>query len=102
MTDGRAASGPVPSAAPVGVADLARMEDRISFLYFEHCLVSQADIPAFGYSAVELHAGESEAIVGVDEGLPLVFKCAPRACGDDPRIQDNVFNYFGCSPRMRG
>lgn len=43
MTDGKAASGPVPSAAPVGVADLARVEDRISFLYFEHCLVSQAD-----------------------------------------------------------
>lgn len=29
--------------------------------------------PALGYPVVELHAGESEAIVGVDEGLPLVF-----------------------------
>ena len=58
--------------------------------------------PALGYPVVELHAGESEAIVGVDEGLPLVFKCAPRACGDDPVAFAKKFILDGCSPRMRG
>ena len=38
-----AAPGLTPSAAPIGVIDLARIEDRISFLYFEHCAVNQAD-----------------------------------------------------------
>lgn len=37
------ATGSVPSATPTEVADLARVEDRISFLYFERCSVSQAD-----------------------------------------------------------
>ena len=39
----RSALGKTPSASPVEVADLARVEDRISFLYFEHCVVNQAD-----------------------------------------------------------
>ena len=58
--------------------------------------------PALGYPVVELHAGESEAIVGVDEGLPLVFKCAPRACGDDPGALKLREGINECSPRMRG
>ncbi len=35
--------GPNPSAEPTDIVDLARVQDRISFLYFEHCVVSQAD-----------------------------------------------------------
>lgn len=33
----------LPSASPVEVADLARVSDRISFLYFERCKISQED-----------------------------------------------------------
>lgn len=35
--------GPKPSSTPVEVADLARVEDRMSFLYFERCIVNQVD-----------------------------------------------------------
>ncbi len=45
MSEGsaRTATGSVPSALPTDLADLVRAEDRISFLYFEHCVVNQAD-----------------------------------------------------------
>lgn len=33
----------LPSASPVEVADLVRVSDRISFLYFERCKISQED-----------------------------------------------------------
>lgn len=33
----------LPSASPIDVVDLARIEDRISFLYFERCVVNQAE-----------------------------------------------------------
>lgn len=33
----------LPSASPVEVADLVRASDRISFLYFERCKISQED-----------------------------------------------------------
>lgn len=32
-----------PSTEPPDIADLVRVEDRLSFLYFEHCVVNQAD-----------------------------------------------------------
>lgn len=35
--------GELPGAAPPELSDLVRAEDRISFLYFEHCVVNRAD-----------------------------------------------------------
>ena len=32
-----------PSELPIELGELVRVRDRISFLYFEHCIVSQAD-----------------------------------------------------------
>ena len=32
-----------PSELPLDLGELVRVQDRISFLYFEHCVVSQAD-----------------------------------------------------------
>lgn len=40
---GSSSKGAHPSSTPVEVADLARVEDRISFLYFERCVINQAD-----------------------------------------------------------
>lgn len=34
---------PHPSELPADLGELVRVQDRISFLYFEHCVVSQAD-----------------------------------------------------------
>lgn len=36
-------SGAVPSAQPIELTELVRAQDRISFLYFERCVVNQAD-----------------------------------------------------------
>lgn len=41
-SSGRGA-GDVPSALPLDLTELVRAQDRISFLYFERCVVSQAD-----------------------------------------------------------
>lgn len=35
--------GTVPSALPIDLTELVRAQDRISFLYFERCVVNQAD-----------------------------------------------------------
>lgn len=35
--------GTVPSALPINLTELVRAQDRISFLYFERCVVNQAD-----------------------------------------------------------
>lgn len=32
-----------PGASSPGLSDLVRVEDRISFLYFEHCIINRAD-----------------------------------------------------------
>lgn len=36
-------AGDIPSALPLDLTELVRAQDRISFLYFERCAVSQAD-----------------------------------------------------------
>lgn len=41
-----AASGkrkPVPGARPPELGELVRCEDRISFVYFEHCIINRKD-----------------------------------------------------------
>ena len=35
--------GATPSTAPPVLADLVRADERISFLYFERCVVNQAE-----------------------------------------------------------
>ncbi len=43
MCDKAKGGGALPSASPVDAADLVRVSDRITFLYFERCIISQAD-----------------------------------------------------------
>ena len=38
-----AGGGATPSAVPPVLADLVRADERISFLYFERCIVNQAE-----------------------------------------------------------
>lgn len=70
--EGRSAAAALPSVLPIEVADLARVDDRITFLYFEHAVISQADnaitvtddegtirVPTAGISALMLGPGTS-------------------------------------------
>ena len=41
-------------------------------------------------------------MIRVWNGIKSVISCAPRVCGDDPRIKQELPSEFACSPRMRG
>ncbi len=43
LSDAAAGGGATPSTVPPVLADLVRADERISFLYFEHCVVNQAE-----------------------------------------------------------
>lgn len=43
LSDVAAGGGATPSTVPPVLADLVRADERISFLYFEHCVVNQAE-----------------------------------------------------------
>lgn len=43
LSDAATGGGATPSTVPPVLADLVRADERISFLYFEHCVVNQAE-----------------------------------------------------------